>query len=99
METYRHAGIVPVQGECIDVYRANHHLKPVFDGAHQPSGREISVLCVDLVTLSSFNVLTLTVQHEGSSVDMAPCPVYQAVLNYDPFFTVMTALPCCTDLM
>lgn len=68
------------------------------DGAHQPSGHEISVLCVALVTLSPFNVLPMTVQHEGSSVDMIPCPFYQAVLNYDLFFAVMTALPCCTDL-
>lgn len=66
------------------------------DGAHQPSGHEISVLCMALVILSPFNVLPLTVQHEGSSVDMIPC---LAVLNYDLFFAVMTALPCYTDLM
>lgn len=84
--------------ECIDIDCANHHLKPVVDGLHQPSGHEISVPCVALVTLSPFNVLPLTVQCEGSSVDMILCSFYQAVLNYD-LFTVMTALPCCTDLM
>ena len=58
MKTYRHPGIAPIQGGCIDVCHANSHIiKLAVSGVHQAPGYEMSAVCVDLVTLSPYKDL------------------------------------------